>query len=113
MIDGVLDGSAATPGAPADLQRGIILLHRPPPVGEGSPAVRLTNAAIDDLVLHDAVLPVGYATNRARPRLPHVRFLVESGPLQDETYPLAPYLLRAGNADVVAPEITRRTCGCT
>jgi len=109
VIDGVLEGSVATSGVPSDNMLPIMLFHRPP--GANQPV--LTNMAMDDLVLHDAVMPIGYATNRVWPTLPHVRFLVDTGPTEDVgegmVNPLAPIELRAGNVDVVAPAIN--TCG--
>ncbi len=105
VIDGLLSASTVTSSPPADLMRGITLLHRPPLPGEEELPVRMTNAALDEIVLHDSVKSEGYAFNRAWPVLPHVRVLVATAPESAGRFPLPMLELRSGNPAVSAPEI--------
>ncbi len=110
VIDGVVDAQVASSGTPADEMRAVIVLHRPPPPGEGGEPPRVSAVVIDDLVLHRVARPVGYAFGRAWPRLPHVRFLASTaGGGGAGGHALGEYALRAGNAEVVAPAVN--ACG--
>ncbi|MFO0750961.1 MAG: LamG-like jellyroll fold domain-containing protein [Myxococcota bacterium] len=109
VVDGFVDASATTSGTPSDSMKPLVLLHHPPlEVGVGDPP-HITDAALDDLVVHAIVRPVGYAYNRAWPRLPHVRFLVATDDASGGSFPLPTYALRAGNAAVAAPVVN--DCG--
>ena len=65
----------------------------------------MTNAALDEIVLHDSVKSEGYAYNRAWPVLPHVRVLVATQSEVAGRFPLPELELRSGNIAVRAPKL--------